>query len=38
MTNKNRILLKISGEALMGNTQFGLDESSEDCVFIELIP
>ncbi|PPR44181.1 MAG: Uridylate kinase [Alphaproteobacteria bacterium MarineAlpha5_Bin8] len=25
MINKNRILLKISGEALMGKTQFGLD-------------
>ena len=25
MNNKNRILLKISGEALMGKTQFGLD-------------
>ena len=25
MTIKNRILLKISGEALMGNTEFGLD-------------
>ena len=25
MVKKNRILLKISGEALMGDSQFGLD-------------
>ena len=25
MIEKNRILLKVSGESLLGNTQFGLD-------------
>ena len=36
MINNNRILLKISGESLMGNTQFGLDIKMVDYIANEI--
>ena len=36
MTEKNRILLKISGESLMGDTQFGLDIQRIDNIAHEI--
>ena len=36
MTEKNRILLKISGESLMGDTQFGLDIQKVDYIAHEI--
>ena len=36
MNNKNRILLKISGEALMGKTQFGLDVKTVSYIANEI--
>ena len=36
MIEKNRILLKISGESLMGNTQFGLDIKMVDYIANEI--
>ena len=36
MIKKNRILLKISGESLMGNTQFGLDIKMVDYIANEI--
>ena len=36
MINHNRILLKISGESLMGNIQFGLDIKMVDYIANEI--
>ena len=36
MIVKNRILLKISGESLMGNTQFGLDIKTVNYIANEI--
>tara|TARA_B100000579_G_scaffold321801_1_gene271507 strand:- start:1878 stop:2585 length:708 start_codon:yes stop_codon:yes gene_type:complete len=36
MSNKNRILLKISGEALMGNSEFGLDVKTINYIANEI--
>lgn len=36
MIEKNRILLKVSGEALMGNTQFGLDVKTVSYIANEI--
>ena len=36
MIEKNRILLKISGEALMGNTSFGLDIKTVNYIANEI--
>ena len=36
MSIKNRILLKISGEALMGNSEFGLDVKTINYIANEI--